>query len=92
MTVRELRRLLRNCDQDLQVATHAHNHTDTNGRDTRVVLLRTHLGPMVGIGNWSKKYWDSNLEVVRELDGGLPIAPGWPRWDGKSWHFDYSAG
>lgn len=81
MTVRELIDILKKCDQDLPVATHANNHTfaDTH-YDMRVGFLHQYDGDFVCIGNMSKMNLNEpNWYLTRMLDGKRELPQEWSR-------------
>lgn len=78
MNVRELIEILQRCDPEMEVATHALNHTQIDRGRARVVLMSTYDGPRVGIGDFSKRDINApNWFVIREVDGGSVIPDHW---------------
>ncbi len=83
-TVNDLIEVLKMCNPEMLVATHANNQTymvgsdeETHGR-LRVGLLQCSDGPHVVIGNVSRKALNlPNWHVERELDGGGEIPDDW---------------
>lgn len=79
MKVKELIEILKTCDPELEIATHANNHTFI-GKDCRVCLLNAYGEHRVVIGDVSKKDINSpNWFIEKELDNGPKIPDQWPR-------------
>lgn len=80
MKVREVIEALQKCDPEMEVISHANNHTAIHGGvcNLRVVLMDTYAGPRVCIGNLSRKRVNyPNEFVTHELDGKEPLPEDW---------------
>ena len=80
MKVAELIEILKTCDPDLPVATHANNHSYNSGTDSgshgpmRVALLHTCGGDHICIGNLLRMDINKpNWYVKKVLDNNGPI-------------------
>jgi hypothetical protein len=74
MTVEQLMAILATVDPNLEIATHAHNHTCHHPYQMRVVLLHTYAGPCLAIGDFGRKHVNyPNEYVTQEVDGGPEI-------------------
>ena len=87
MKVKDLIELLKQCDPELPIATHANNHEYMSGIDSfshgkcRVCLLHTYGGDHIVIGNISKKNLNKhNWYVIKELDELGHIEEEWRRY------------
>ena len=83
-TVSDLIEVLKKCDPNMPVATHANNFSyivetdrETHGR-FRVALLETRAGPHVIMGDIGRRMLNYlNYYVVRELDEDGEIPENW---------------
>jgi len=84
MKVKELIEILKKCDQEMPIATHANNHEymsktdiDSHGK-CRVALLKSYGGDHVIIGNFSRKELNKpNWYIEKVLDGGDDLPDDW---------------
>lgn len=88
MLVKDLIKILEQCDPEMPVATHANNHTNTNDF-CRVCLLQNGSKNYIIIGNVGRKNlnWPNEF-IIKELDNGNKIPKDYPKWDGQHWIFD----
>lgn len=80
MKVKELVEILSKVDPELEVISHANNHTALHGGqcNLRVALMNTYAGPRICIGNMSRRRVNyPNEYVIQEVDGGEPLAEDW---------------
>jgi len=81
MNVGELIKILEKCPQDVEVISHANNHTALHGGecDLRVALMDTYAGPRICIGNMSRRHVNyPNEFITAELDGKAELPDNWP--------------
>lgn len=80
MKVSELIEILKKCPQDVEVISHADNHTALHGGrcKLRVALMETYAGPRICIGNMTRRNVDCRNEfIVNELDGKGELPDNW---------------
>lgn len=83
MNVKELIDILSKCNPELEVISHANNHTAIHGGicDLRVALMHTYAGPRICIGNLSRRHVNYPNEYVTEmLDDKPPLPDDWQRY------------
>lgn len=77
MRVKDLLAILAQCDPELPVTTHTHNHTCLAGKDgagpLRVGKLASYAGEFIVIGNFHKADLNYPNEYVTEVIGGPPL-------------------
>ena len=80
MNVSELIKILEKCPQDVDVISHANNHTALHGGECRlrVALMDTYAGPRICIGNMSRRNVNKPNEfIVEELDDFSRLPDDW---------------